>query len=223
MFLDLSKTFDTIDHAILLHKLQHYGVHGVALDWFRNYLQNRKQYVSYDGVDSDSESIEYGVPQGSVLGPLLFLIYMNDLPQCICHSKVILFADDTTLYCSSTNIVELHEQINNDLKIMIDWFRTNKLSLNTSKTNYLIISPPRQHARPLENLKLKIGEDIIERKKSCKFLGVFIDENLKWDEQIKNVHSKISKSLYALNRSKRLVPKSYMKTLYDSLVHSHLS
>ena len=117
VFLDLSKAFDTINHKILVHKLEFYGVRGLALNWFRRYLTDRKQYVLYNNVKSQTLEITRGVPQGSVLGPLLFLIYVNDIPNCLTHSKVISFADDTTVFSSSKCIDNLYKNVNSDLMI----------------------------------------------------------------------------------------------------------
>ena len=165
--------------------------------------------------------IDCGVPQGSmissILGPLLFLIYMNDLPSCLKFSKAILFADDTTLYYSSSDIDLLYSKVNTDLNGLVEWFRANYLSLNTSKTHYLFLTPNKTD--PLQN----INGDIIQRTKSCKFLGITIDDQLKWGDHIANVHSKLSKSLYILNRCKHYVPLLHMRTLYNSIFHSHLS
>ena len=107
VYLDLSKAFDTIKHSVLIDKLEHYGVRGKALDWFRSYLEQRRQYVSYGGVHSDIRYVEYGVPQGSVLGPLLFILYSNDLPIALKNFHTILFADDTTIYTTGTDLLDI--------------------------------------------------------------------------------------------------------------------
>ena len=138
VFLDLSKAFDSINHSILLSKLNHYGIRGGALEWFKSYLDHRRQYVIVNGVRSTEKTINYGVPQGSVLGPLLFIIYLNDLPESLTYCKPIIFADDTTLFHAGTN--NLFEHVNYDLKQLSDWFRANQLSVNTSKTKYMFFS-----------------------------------------------------------------------------------
>ena len=138
VYLDLSKAFDTINHDILFKKLHHYGVRGMALEWFKSYLDQRKQYVSYMGQNSDTLCVPYGVPQGSVLGPLLFILYTNDLPSSLSHCKTVLFADDTTIYCQGCNLSMVYDQVNIDLDLLSDWFKANQLSVNASKTKYII-------------------------------------------------------------------------------------
>ena len=138
LFIDLSKAFDTINHDILIKKLHNYGVRGIALQLLSNYLSNRMQCVTFNGCTSDFLSITCGVPQGSVLGPLLFLLYINDIHKSSTLLKFILFADDTTILFSAQSLTELTSKLNSELKFVADWFRANKLSLNIVKTNYII-------------------------------------------------------------------------------------
>ena len=133
VFVDLQKAFDTVDHQILLAKLNHYGICGVSNDWFKSYLSNRNQYVSINGYESGLAALNCGVPQGSVLGPLLFLLYINDLNQAIKFCKVHHFADDTNLLCLSNCIKKLSKLVKADLKHLVNWLNTNKISLNVKK------------------------------------------------------------------------------------------
>ena len=133
VFVDLQKAFDTVDHQILLAKLNHYGIRGVSNDWFKSYLSNRSQYVSINGYNSGLAAINCGVPQGSVLGPLLFLLYINDLNQAIKFCKVHHFADDTNLLCLGNSIKKLNKLVNADLKRLVNWLNANKISLNVKK------------------------------------------------------------------------------------------
>ena len=138
IFLDLQKAFDSVDHGILLDKLYHYGFRGLAHDWIGSYLQDRKQYVSLNGINSETENIVYGVPQGSVLGPLLFLIDVNDISNINPKLKIKLFADDTNMFLYNKNIYTLINDANKAMHDVSIWLRTNKLSLNVEKTNYCI-------------------------------------------------------------------------------------
>ena len=185
------------------------------MDWCKNYLTDRKQYVHYRNKNSSSERIECGVPQGSVLGPLLFMIYTNDLPDSLSGAKSILFADDTTIYISSNNISNLYRDMNIELDNITDWFRANKLSLNVTKTNYMIFTNTNTEQRHME---LTMTNKTITPTKCVKFLGVLIDEKLKWDEHIKTVkQNKINRSFFAINRAKHFLKRKNLVTLYYSL------
>ena len=140
VFLDFSKAFGTVNHDILLKKLENYGIQGAALDWFTNHLSNRLQNVTYDGAKSKREIIKCGVPQGSILGPLLFLLYINDLSTVWNDCFSVLFADDTHMFVTGKNTTDMCVKMNNDLQEIYEWLRCNKLSLNILKTHYMIFT-----------------------------------------------------------------------------------
>lgn len=221
VFLDLSKAFDTINHSLLLSKLEFYGIRGVAYDWFKCYLSNRSQYVVYNNETSSMLPITCGVPQGSILGPLLFIIYMNDLPDCLEKLKSILFADDTSLYHSDNDINRLYEDTNTELDLIQDWFRANQLSLNTNKTNYMLFSYKK--TTNMSQYIVKVGDKIIEKSTCVKFLGFHVDDKLTWQEHINIIKSKLASSIYAMNRIKKIIPTTYKRTLYFTLVYPYLN
>jgi hypothetical protein len=224
---DLSKAFDVICHEILLKKLEAYGIRGIVKTWIDSYLSNRRQFVELDSHKSTSISIRCGVPQGSILGPLLYLIYVNDIGNS-CEGNILSFADDTTLYMSNSNLPELFSNVNLQISNLFKWFCANKLSLNANKTKYIIIRP-RQKQCDLTGLKIYINNSELNRigtdcdEKAAKFLGISIDEHLTWKYHIAHVNSKVSRSLFAIRQVKHILPSTSLKTLYFSLIHSHLS
>ena len=183
VFIDLSKAFDTVDHNILLKKLSLYGIKNNNLKWFSSYLSNSKQFIQAGAIKTSYEGITCGVPQGSILGPLLFIIYVNDLCNVSKILEPIMFADDANLFFSHKNIKDLFQAVNSELGKIFQWFNANKLSLNKDKTKYTFT----HKAREKDNLPLKlpalfINDKEIERVTSIKFLEVLFDEHLSWKD-----------------------------------------
>ena len=220
VFLDFSKAFDTVDHAILLMKLSHYGVRGPALEWFVSYLRNRTQYVTYNGHSSEVKRITCGVPQGSILGPLLFLIYINDLYRVCSHTMPILFADDSNLFSNNSDLHAIENMLNQELADISGWLKANKLSLNVKKTHYMIFSKDnlRKH-----DLSLSIDGEVIARTSCTKFLGVYIDDKLCWKNHIAYISNKISKGLGILIKARQYLSKSTLVQLYYSFVYPYIN
>ena len=206
LFLDLSKAFDTIKYDILLDKMAHYGIRGLVLEWFRNYLSNRKQFVDYNSHISELKSISSGMPQGSILGPLGFIIYVNDIPNSVPDLSLILYADDTSAFTSHKDIRTLNKIMNDGLNKLNRWFQSNKLSLNTKKSNVMLFGTHSKTTQYRNELKLSLDDVEIKEVNACKFLGVTIDQNLTWENHITELAKKCSSSIGILFKMKNFLP-----------------
>ena len=221
IFIDLQKAFDTVNHDILLKKLNHYGVRGTPNRWLHSYLSNRKQFVNINGNKSSMQNITHGVPQGSILGPLLFLIYINDLHAAIEHSQVHLFADDTNLLYTNKSLKKLNMHINHDLKLLVVWLRANKISLNVKKTQLIIFRGKNKKIN--KHLNFRLSGQKLKQCESLKYLGITIDQHLTWKPHLRKLAEKLSRSIGMLSKIRHYVPFSTLHTLYYALFHSHLS
>ena len=194
VFLDLAKAFDTVDHSLLFEKLALSGLSNDSVNWFKSYLTNRNQLTALANTVSSFKHVPVGVPQGSVLGPLLFLIFVNDLPYCINHCEISLYADDTVIYFSSNNACDLENKLNSDLKHLCRWFNDNLLTLNVSKCKFVIYGSSRKVAK-FDNVSITVNDSILDRIDSFKYLGVTIQQNLTWSEHIDNISKKFNQRL----------------------------
>ena len=220
LFLDLKKAFDTVDGDILLKKLYCYGIRGNALKWFNSYLTNRTQSVKYFNSISNKLPVTMGVPQGSILGPLLFILYVNDMPKVLQNAKPIIFADDTTLFVSNSDIDLALHLLQEDVDKLVLWFTANKLSLNLSKTNYMLFTT--NTAIRSRTLSFEINGITIERVQSCKFLGIFFDEKLSWSCHVDYLCKKLRKSIGILKKVSHILDVPTMKILYYSMIYPYL-
>ena len=235
IFCDLRKAFDTVDHNILLKKLYNIGVRGVELQWFRDYLHNRKQFVKIDDSYSSLLQISLGVPQGSILGPLLFLLYINDLPSCTLL-KSFLFADDTTLIHSNPDLLVLTDIVNREFQKVIEYFKIHKLALHPEKTKFIVFSHNREIATTSPEVVINFNnsnEDDPNKifPMTCvntssvpaiRFLGIYFDPQLNFKHHVQLLLNKLSRALYFLRSTKNILTSKALKSIYYSLFHSHL-
>ena len=234
IFCDLKKAFDTCDHTILLLKLKKYGVSGTELQWFESYLTKRKQFVNIKGRSSSLLEIDLGVPQGSILGPLLFILYINDLPL---SSKFLslLFADDTTLLYTHENLNTLTTIVNEEFQKVCEFFRINKMVLHPDKTKFMLFSRSAGGVDPvllcnnnnndqnLPNLINELGRvSSTDSTPAIKFLGVYFDPSLNFKFHISTLKKKLSRALYALRTVKKTLNQKSLLLIYNSIFHCHL-
>ena len=222
VFLDLKKAFDTVDHDVLLSKLSAYGVTDLAHGWFTSYLAGREQYCYVEGKSSNKRLVQCGIPQGSCLGPLLFIIYMNDFEKCLKKSKPNMYADDTSISYASNEINELFNEIKGELDLVSSWMRQNKLSLNAEKSEFMLIGHPKQLNKAKDFPDLEVEDQKLCRAQKTKYLGVIIDESMNWEEQLKTIKRKIKNGLGAMFKLKNILSQKQLATVYRALIESHL-
>ena len=221
IFIDLQKAFDTVDHDILVSKLEYYGARGVAKQWFSSYLHNRRQFVTINGFESSLKTIRFGVPQGSVLGPLLFLIYINDFNHSVKNSMVHHFADDTNLLYANKSIKVLCKKVNYDLKGLTNWLNANRISLNISKTELIIFRSTRKSIDC--EIKIKLNGKRLYPSTHINYLGVLLDEHLSWKPHINALVKKLNRSNSMLSKIRHHVNKNTIRSIYFSIFSSHIN
>ena len=221
VFLDLKKAFDTVDHEILLYKLNIIGLNQTAIAWFHSYLSGRMQMCSVNGTLSNAKELSCGVPRGTILGPLLFLIYINDLPNCVTHSSTRMYADDTSLTTSSCSIQEIKSKLQHDIQCVKEWLCANKLTLNVIKTEYMIIASRQKLASISEKLDLTMNGIALKQAHEIKCLGLKIDESLTWKGHIEDIKRKVSTNLHILKKVKPFLDKKLLINVYNSIIKPH--
>ena len=220
-FLDLAKAFDTVDDQILLDKLYNLGIRGNAHKLLKSYLTNREQRVKINSKKSTFKTINIGVPQGTILGPLLFIIYINDILQTLPDNSIISYADDTAVIVNGKNWTEVETKMNNYLHKLANWLALIKLSLNTDKTVYLEFGN-NCNSTP-KNMNISIHNKQIQRVDNTKYLGVIFDSNMKWDVHISNIYNRTKYLMFTFYKLSKIMPINNMKMLYYALFHSRIS
>ena len=223
IFIDFKKAFDTVPHRILLQKLHHYGIRGIALDWFRSYLSGRNQKTRYGEQLSNSRPLEVGLPQGSVLGPLLFNLYINDLANFSDTLDVTLFCDDSTLYLSGKIITSLYHKANSKLQDLYSWVIANRLTINVDKTVSILFSTRKVKNIPQLYIKSNNTYETIKRVQSAKFLGIKYDEHLSFKEHINALSRKLSSLAGMIYFLHSYLPCKILQTVYNAHVNSILN
>ena len=219
VFIDLTKAFDTVNHSILLSKLCSLGVlnDSPAYNWFESYLSNRCQVTVCNGTKSCPETVQIGVPQGSILGPLLFTLYINDLPDYLEHCDVTLYADDTVLFISDKSLHNIKSYMNSDLEKLNNWLKLNHLTLSISKSKFMIIGST-QRLNKIDSISFKVDNIDLDEVSSFKYLGIVINNRLNWQDHVDQMFSKINKKLGLLKRIRYCLPLDARLMFFNSYV-----
>ena len=223
MFIDLSKAFDTLDHNILLNKLYRYGIRGTCLKWFTSYLKQRqmraKCTIDDHTVYSHYYDMDYGTPQGSCLGPLLFLIFINDIHTSITYSSILLFADDTTILNKHRNLRYLKWCVEEDMRGLLDWLKANKLTINLDKTEFILFSKDKCQT----NMELEVEHIILKSSPWVKFLGLWIDNTLSWRKHLSILLIKLKQNTNLLKLGNKFLSKTAKRQIYFAHINSHIN
>ena len=226
IYIDLKKAFDTVQHQILLQKLQYYGIRGIALDWFNSYLSNRKQFVLTNGIESDILELSgYGVPQGSVLGPILFLLFINDIHNSLDKIIIKLFADDTNCFVSGNDFNLLERIAETEFNKLRKWINANKLAINfdPKKSSYCIFKP-RNKCLPVNfNRGLTMGTKVLKYKENTRYLGLLLDHKLTWDSHIQELNKKLVKYTGIFSKIRYCLPLTCRHAVYNAFISSRLN
>ena len=218
LFLDLSKAFDTVDHNVIKLKLKSLGIKESSVSWFVSYLSNRSQFTSVDGASSDVEHVDSGVPQGSILGPLLFICYINDLPNFAGDLDTFLYADDTALLAKGTDETIIQNTLQNNFNNILNWLAVNKLSLNANKTKVMLFCS-NHHRLKNHKLHITIGDTTLEQVDNLKYLGVYLDTHLSFDNHIDKICGKISQRTRLLWKMRSFIMQDLARYLYLTLIN----